>query len=71
MPKPRRINWIRWKDVCQSLRMAGHMQDFSQRECRRVAKLLRDGVTAGTVQHKREGSRSYWALSPDDSALSN
>jgi len=60
--RPTRINWIRWKDVCQSLRMAGHMQDFSQGECRRVRKKLDDGVTAGMVQHKKEGSKSYWAL---------
>ena len=62
MLKPKRVNWIRWKDVCQSLRMAGHMKDFSQSECRRVAKQLRDGVAGGTVQHKKEGGKSYWAL---------
>lgn len=62
MPRPRRINWIRWKDVCQSLRMAGHMQDFSQAECRLVRKKLQDGVFTGTVQHKKDGSKSYWAL---------
>lgn len=59
---PKEINWIRWKDVCQSLRMAGHMQDFSNRECRLVAKTLRDGVVAGKVLHKKEGGKSYWAL---------
>ena len=63
MPDPRKVNWICWKDVCQSLRMAGHMQDFSRGECRRVAKLLRQRVAAGTVQHKKDGSKSLWALS--------
>jgi hypothetical protein len=29
---PKKINWIRWKDVCQSLRMAGYMKDFSRGE---------------------------------------
>ena len=40
----------------------GHLQDFSQGECRRVRKKLDDGVTAGVVQHKKEGGKSYWAL---------
>jgi hypothetical protein len=59
---PKRVTWIRWKDVCQSVRMAGHMKDFSQSECRRLRKRLDDGVAAGLVQHKKEGSKSYWAL---------
>ena len=62
MPNQKKINWIRWKDVCQSLRMVGQMNDFSNGECRRVAKLLRDGVAAGTILHKKEGQKSYWAL---------
>ncbi len=65
MPTQKVINWIRWKDVCQSLRMAGHMDDFSQRECWRVAKLLRDGVASGRVLHKKEGGKSYWALASE------
>ena len=64
MSKQAKINWIRWKDVCQSLLMAGAMKDFSRSECRRVATLLRDGVAAGTVLHKKEGSKSYWAIEP-------
>lgn len=63
---PKQVNWIRWKDVCQSLRMAGYMKDFSRGECRRVAKVLRDGIAAGTVQHKKEGAKSYWALIADE-----
>jgi hypothetical protein len=56
MSKPAKINWIRWKDVCQSLLMVGAMKDFSRSECRRVATLLRNGVAAGTVLHKKESS---------------
>ena len=64
MSKQAKINWVRWKDVCQSLLMAGAMKDFSRSECRRVATLLRNGVAAGTVLHKKEGSKSYWAIEP-------
>ena len=58
MSKPAKINWIRWKDACQSLLMAGAMKDFSRSDVGASVMLLRKmGLLDGTVLHKKEGSK--------------
>lgn len=47
---------VRWAEICRSLRIMGHMKDFSKSECLRVATELRKRVEAGDARKIKRGT---------------
>jgi len=54
--------WVRWKDIVRSLYMTGMIPEITKATCFQVNAMLKKGMDAGRVQHKKEGGKSYWAI---------
>ena len=52
---PNRGHVVKWVDICRSLRMLGHMKDYSKGECLRINKLLNVQIAAGRVEKVARG----------------
>ena len=53
---------LAWSHMCQTLRLFGHMKDFSKSECLRVAKLLQSKVKNGNVTRVNRGRyKANWS----------
>jgi hypothetical protein len=48
---------VRWVDICRTLRMFGHMHDYSKSECFRVNAELKKLIKKGQVE--QVGRRRY------------
>ena len=46
---------IHWADMCRTLRIFGHMEDYSKGECYRIHGLLKQAIADGRVERVKRG----------------